>query len=129
VKQVVLLISILAAVSLAACSKSDNDRTSGASSSTTSDNTQTATSSNTGVTASDQPENETDRNIVQNVRQALTSDSSLSTSAQNVTVVSKGGTVTLRGSVKDASEKQKVQDKATQVAGVSNVDNQLTVTQ
>ena len=128
-KQLIFLISIFAALSLAACSKSDNDRTSGASSSTTSEKTQTATSSNTGVTASDQPENDADRNLVQNVRQALTSDTSLSTSAQNVTVVSKNGTVTLRGSVKDASEKQKVQEKATQVAGVSNVDNQLTVTQ
>jgi osmotically-inducible protein OsmY len=31
--------------------------------------------------------------------------------------------------VKDDSEKQKIANKATQVAGVNNVDNQLTVTQ
>jgi osmotically-inducible protein OsmY len=80
-------------------------------------------------TASDQPTNEADSKVVQDVRQALTSDSSLSTSAQNVTVVASNGTVTLRGNVKDSTEKQKVADKAMQVAGVSNVDNQLTVTQ
>jgi osmotically-inducible protein OsmY len=67
--------------------------------------------------------------VVQDVRKALTSDDSLSTAAHNVTVVSTNGNVTLRGSVKDQSEKQKVQEKAMQVAGVTNVDNQLTVTQ
>jgi hyperosmotically inducible protein len=118
-----LLVTLFFVFAIAACSKSDNSKT-GASS------TDSRMASNTGApTASDQPENETDRKIVQGVRQALTSDSSLSTAAQNVTVVSSNGNVTLRGSVKDGSEKQKVQDKAMQVAGVTNVDNQLTVTQ
>jgi len=118
-----LLVSLLVVFAIAACSKSDTSK-SGASSS---DN---RVASNTGApTASDQPENEADRKVVQEVRKALTSDSSLSTAAQNVTVVSSNGNVTLRGSVKDDSEKQKIQDKAMQVAGVTNVDNQLTVTQ
>jgi len=118
-----LIASLFLLLAIAACSKSDN-RSGSSSPSTTNQ-----AASNTAPTASDQPENETDRKIVQDVRQALTSDSSLSTSAQNVTVVSANGTVTLRGSVKDSSEKQKVGDKAMQVAGVTNVDNQLTVTQ
>ena len=118
-----LIASLFLLLAIAACSKSDN-RSGSSSPSTTNQ-----TASNTAPTASDQPENETDRKIVQDVRQALTSDSSLSTSAQNVTVVSANGTVTLRGSVKDSSEKQKVGDKTMQVAGVTNVDNQLTVTQ
>ena len=118
-----LIASLFLLLAIAACSKSDN-RSGSSSPSTTNQ-----TASNTAPTASDQPENETDRKIAQDVRQALTSDSSLSTSAQNVTVVSANGTVTLRGSVKDSSEKQKVADKAMQVAGVTNVDNQLTVTQ
>jgi hyperosmotically inducible protein len=118
-----LLVSLLVVFAMAACSKSDDSR-SGASS------TDNRVASNTGApTASDQPENETDRKVVQEVRKALTSDSSLSTAAQNVTVVSSNGNVTLRGSVKDDSEKQKIQEKAMQVAGVTNVDNQLTVTQ
>ena len=118
-----ILASLLIALTLAACSKSDNSQ-----SSAPSDN-QMASKADKGVTASDQPENDADRKIIQEVRQALTADSSLSTSAQNVTVVSNNGKVTLRGSVKDDSEKQKIVSKATQVAGVTNVDNQLTVTQ
>ena len=118
-----LLGSLFVALTLAACSKSDDSQ-----SSKPSDN-QMASRADKGVTASDQPENDADRKIIQEVRQALTADSSLSTSAQNVTVVSTNGKVTLRGSVKDDSEKQKIANKATQVAGVSNVDNQLTVTQ
>jgi len=143
VKQLAILAGLFLVLGAAACSKSDNNSgTSGSSSSTTPDNrtassssntasdaNQTASASNTGVTASDQPENDADRKVVQDVRKALTSDDSLSTSAQNVTVVSANGKITLRGSVKDQSEKQKIQDKAMQVAGVTNVDNQLTVTQ
>jgi len=118
-----LLASLFIALTVAACSKSDNSQ-----SSAPNDN-QMASRTDKGVAASDQPENDADRKIIQEVRQALTADSSLSTSAQNVTVVSNNGKVTLRGSVKDDSEKQKIVNKATQVAGVTNVDNQLTVTQ
>jgi osmotically-inducible protein OsmY len=117
-----LIASLFLLLAIAACSKSDKSQ-----SSSSSPTNQTA--SNAAPTASDQQENETDRKIIQDVRKALTSDDSLSTSAQNVTVVSTNGTVTLRGNVKDSSEKQKVADKAMQVAGVANVDNQLTVTQ
>jgi len=137
VRQFAILAGIFLVLGMTACSKSDNSGTGSSSSSGTPDNRTasssptdtTASTSNTGVTASDQPENDTDRKVVQDVRKALTSDDSLSTSAHNVTVVSSNGKVTLRGSVKDQSEKQKIQDKAMQVAGVTNVDNQLTVTQ
>jgi hyperosmotically inducible protein len=115
-----LIASLFLLLAVAACSKSDNSQSSSSSTDQTASN---------APTASDQPNNETDRKIVQDVRQALTSDDSLSTSAKNVTVVASNGTVTLRGNVKDSSEKQKIADKATQVAGVSNVDNQITVTQ
>ncbi|HUK41096.1 MAG TPA: BON domain-containing protein [Candidatus Acidoferrales bacterium] len=118
-----LIASLFLLMAITACSKSDNSQ------STSSTSTSSEMASNTAPTASDQPTNEADTKIAQDVRQALTSDSSLSTAAQNVTVVASNGTVTLRGNVKDSTEKQKVADKATQVAGVSNVDNQLTVTQ
>ena len=80
-------------------------------------------------TASDQSENEADRKITQQIRQAVTKDDSLSTSAQNVTIVTQGGKVTLRGAVKSQGEKQKIAEKAKQVSGVKNVDNQITVKQ
>ena len=118
-----LLASLFLVFAIAACSKSDDSRT-GASSNAN------QMASNTGApTALDQPENDVDRKIVQDVRKALTSDDSLSTNAQNVTVIASNGNVTLRGSVKDNSEKQKIAETAMQVAGVTNVDNQLTVTQ
>jgi osmotically-inducible protein OsmY len=62
----------------------------------------------TTPTASDQSENEADRKITQQIRQAVTKDDSLSTSAQNVTIVTQDGTVVLRGMVKTQGEKQKI---------------------
>jgi hyperosmotically inducible periplasmic protein len=79
-------------------------------------------------TSGDQAENEADRAITQNVRQAITSDSSLSTNAQNVKIISQDGNVTLRGPVKSEKEKKDIEAKAKQVAGVKRVDNQLEVT-
>jgi osmotically-inducible protein OsmY len=80
-------------------------------------------------TASDQSGNEADRKITQQIRQAVTKDDSLSTSAQNVTIVTQDGKVTLRGTVKSDSEKQKIAEKAKQVSGVKNVENLITVKQ
>ena len=90
---------------------------------------QTDPSSNKLPTASDQSENEADRNITQQIRQAVVKDDSLSTSAQNVTIVTIDGKVTLRGTVKSASDKQKIADKAHTVSGVKGVDNQIAVKQ
>jgi osmotically-inducible protein OsmY len=78
-------------------------------------------------TASDQPENDTDRKITQQIRQAVTKDDSLSTSAQNVKIITQNGKVTLRGTVNNDSEKQKIADKAKKVSGVKNVDNLIAV--
>jgi osmotically-inducible protein OsmY len=78
-------------------------------------------------TAGDQSESEADRTISQNIRQALTSDDSLSTNGKNVKVITVDGKVTLRGPVKSDQEKSAVAAKAQQVAGVKNVDNQLEI--
>jgi osmotically-inducible protein OsmY len=78
-------------------------------------------------TASDQSEKEADRKITQQIRQAVTKDDSLSTSAHNVKIITQDGKVTLRGTVKNDSEKKKIADKAKQVSGVKNVDNLITV--
>jgi len=78
-------------------------------------------------TAQDQSENEADRQITQNIRQAITSDDSLSTNAKNVKIITNDGTVTLRGPVKNEQEKTAIEAKAKQVAGVKSVDNQLEI--
>jgi osmotically-inducible protein OsmY len=78
-------------------------------------------------TSGDQSENEGDRTITQNIRQAVTSDDSLSTNAKNVKIVTNDGIVTLRGPVKSENEKAQIESKAKEVAGVKRVDNQLEV--
>ena len=78
-------------------------------------------------TPGDQSENEADRTITQNIRQAITADDSLSTNAKNVKIITNDGTVTLRGPVKSEKEKTEIEAKAKQVAGVKRVDNQLEI--
>jgi hyperosmotically inducible periplasmic protein len=78
-------------------------------------------------TPGDQSENEADRTITQNIRQAITADDSFSTNAKNVKIITNDGTVTLRGPVKSEKEKAEIEAKAKQVAGVKRVDNQLEI--
>jgi hyperosmotically inducible periplasmic protein len=84
-------------------------------------------SEKTPPTASDQSENEADRKITQQIRQAVTKDDSLSTSAQNVKIITQDGKVTLRGTVKNENEKQKIGEMAKKASGVRNIENLLTV--
>jgi hyperosmotically inducible protein len=79
-------------------------------------------------TSGDQSENEADRALTQKIRQAITSDDGLSTNGQNVKIITSDGKVTLRGPVKSAREKADIAAKATQIAGVKQIDNQLEVT-
>jgi osmotically-inducible protein OsmY len=79
------------------------------------------------VTADQQKENATDRELTQKIRRALMDDKSLSTYAHNVKVIAQGGKVTLKGPVRSDQEKQTVEEKATAVAGAGHVTNQLSV--
>ena len=79
-------------------------------------------------TPTDQAENEADRVITQTIRQNIVADSSLSTNAKNVKIITVDGTVTLRGPVKSEKEKADIVARAQQVAGVKRVDNQLEIT-
>jgi osmotically-inducible protein OsmY len=78
-------------------------------------------------TADRQTENRSDRDITQQVRQALVKDKSLSTYAHNVKVVTQNGKVTIKGPVRSEEEKKAVEAKAEEVAGAGNVTNQLHV--
>ncbi|NYE30051.1 osmotically-inducible protein OsmY [Rhodanobacter sp. K2T2] len=75
----------------------------------------------------DQPEDKADIKLAAAVRRSIYKDKSLSTSAHNVKLVAAQGVVTLRGPVKNADEKAKVEADAKAVSGVSSVDNQLDV--
>src|SRR6059058_3984671 len=78
-------------------------------------------------TADQQKENKPDRETAKQIRKAIQSDKSLSSSAHNVKVIAQNGTVTLKGQVRSEEEKKTVQDKAEAVAGASNVVNDVTV--
>jgi osmotically-inducible protein OsmY len=75
----------------------------------------------------DQGASEADRTTTQQIRKALVKDRELSMVAKNVKIITVNGTITLRGVVKTEQEKNDVAAKAKQVAGVTEVNNQLEV--
>lgn len=79
------------------------------------------------VTADQQKNNQTDLETTRQIRKALVADKSLSTYAHNVKVVTRNGKVTLKGPVRSEDEKKAVEAKAVEVAGASNVTNQISV--
>jgi osmotically-inducible protein OsmY len=58
----------------------------------------------------------------------MTSDPSLSFAAKNVTVVTTGTNVYLRGTVRSAQERDRIEHIARSQAGAGNVDDGLVVT-
>ncbi len=78
-------------------------------------------------TASTATQNKADRELTQQIRKAIVSDKSLSTQAHNVKILTRDGTVTLKGQVKTDDEKKAVEDKATSIAGNGKVTSELTV--
>jgi hyperosmotically inducible protein len=69
------------------------------------------------VTAQQQKENPTDRELTRQIRKALVADKSLSIYAHNIKVIAQNGTVTLKGPVKTDEEKKAIEAKAAEVAG------------
>jgi hyperosmotically inducible periplasmic protein len=78
-------------------------------------------------TADQAKDNQSDREIMQKIRKSVVDDSSLSTYAHNVKIISEHGKVTLKGPVRSEEEKAAVEQKAQQVAGAGNVTNELTI--
>jgi len=79
------------------------------------------------TTPIDQGNSPADLETTQQIRKALMSDSSLSTDAKNVKVITSGGVVTLRGPVKSDEERRTIETKARQFAGKNQVDDELDV--
>ena len=71
--------------------------------------------------------NAADTSLAQKIHQDIAADSDLSPYAQNVKVVALNGKVILKGKVTSDSERQKIIDKVTGEAGVTDVDNKLEV--
>jgi hyperosmotically inducible periplasmic protein len=79
------------------------------------------------LTPQDQSNNPGDLELSKNIRQAVVKDSSLSSTAKNVKIISTEGKVTLRGPVNSHEEKMRIGRAAIDKAGATNVDNQLEV--
>jgi osmotically-inducible protein OsmY len=78
-------------------------------------------------TADQQSNNRSDRDIAQQVRQAIIADKTFSTYAHNVKVIAQDGQVTLKGPVRSDDEKRAVEAKAAAIAGDGKVTSELTV--
>lgn len=82
----------------------------------------------TGMSAAaDKATTEADRTLNQNIRQALTSDSSLGSASKNVHFDTNNGKVTLHGTVATEKEKKDLEAKVEKMTGVKDVDNQLQI--
>lgn len=65
--------------------------------------------------------------VTAGIRRAVLEDSSLSTSAHNIKIVTNGNVVTLRGPVQSADEKQRVESLAVKAATGKQVRNELSI--
>lgn len=70
----------------------------------------------------------TDSQMSSQVRQAIMNDNVTQPAAHSVHVSTKNGMVTLKGKVSNAQEKDAIEAHAKQIAGDSNVKNEITVT-
>lgn len=79
------------------------------------------------VTAESQNTRESDTELTRKIRQALVDDSTLSTYAKNIKIVTQLGRVTLKGPVNTAAEKSKIISLASEFAGRTSVVDQISV--
>jgi hyperosmotically inducible periplasmic protein len=119
-KGIILALACLSAFSLAALAGDEKAKP---------DNTATNERDRSGETktSGDQSNSSADLKTTQAIRQALMKDGELSTTAKNIKVITANGHVTLRGPVKTAQEKAKIDQLAKSAAGGAQIDNQLDV--
>ena len=118
-KRTSLVLACLCTVSLAATAADDKKA----------DNTAMNERDRSGETqtSGDQSNSSADLKITQAIRQALMKDSELSATAKNIKIITNNGHVTLRGPVKTAQEKAKIDHLARSAAGGAKIDDQLDV--
>ena len=119
-KTIILTLAFVSAFSVAVMAGNEK---------TNPDNTATNERDRSGETktSGDQSNSSADLKITQAIRQALMKDGELSTTAKNIKVITANGQVTLRGPVKTAQEKAKIDQIAKSAAGGAHIDDQLDV--
>jgi len=120
-KRTLLVLACLSALSVAAFAADDEK--------TNADNTATNERDRSGETktSGDQSNRSADLKITQAIRQALMKDDQLSMTAKNIKIITANGQVTLRGPVKTAQEKSKIDQLARSAASGAKIENQLDV--
>jgi hyperosmotically inducible protein len=120
-KRTLIALTCLSAFSLAALA-ADNKKAEP-------DNTATNERDRSGETktSGDQSNSPADLKITQDILRALMKDSEPSTNAKNIKIITDNGQVTLRGPVKNAQEKAKIDQLAKSAAGGAKIDDQLDV--
>jgi hyperosmotically inducible protein len=68
-----------------------------------------------------------DLELTRKIRRAVAHDKSLSTYGHNIKIITRNGIVQLKGPVRTQTEKDAIEVRATEIAGSSNVKNELTV--
>ena len=79
------------------------------------------------VTADQQKENSSDRELAKKIRRAVVDDKNLSTYGHNVKIIVHNGAVTLKGPVHSEDEKKAIEAKAAEIAGADKVTNRISV--
>ena len=130
-KKTLLLLVVSCLTFAAGCSKEPEQQTSTTISASTPDADNTARNKDQNapeaLASTDQGNSEADLRITASIRESVTRDKSLSTNAKNVKIITSGGNVTLRGPVKDETEKNKIEAYAQLVTGAGRVDNMLEI--
>jgi hypothetical protein len=80
-----------------------------------------------GLTLFSQPSAASDVDLTRRIRRALVKDKYLSTSAKNIKIIAKDGSVTLRAPVRMQQEQTTMAHNARQVAGADRADDQLDI--
>lgn len=110
-----------------ACSRSDDHTTHAANGTTTSSGTTAGSGTHSTDTAQSQSNAKADLDHVAEIRKAISADDTLSTAAKNVTVITRNGTVLLRGKVASTSERDAIERHAKASAATVSVDDQIEV--
>ncbi len=92
------------------------------------DNTKTNTRDrHNSLTPMDQGNSAAETKITANIRKGIIGEKDVSFTGKNVKIITVGTRVTLRGPVKDDKERAVIEGIAKRTAGVSDVDNQLEI--
>lgn len=78
------------------------------------------------LTPDDQSNSARDIDLIQEIRQGISSNDDMSMKARNVKVISQDGVVTLRGPVETEQEKSSI-ERLARSAGATRIDNQIAI--